>query len=340
MSSIRTIASLPEDLDSLCISDLGYASHVHDENDDIRDRLQAAFKAGEISGIDPDDLDKLTIKDALRLTIAVGQQDDNTGRSLLDYGGNGLRSLRSTPVSKLELADYVSAVKEMRHLHDELDKKGREWLKMTSTVPEDKRQSSSGYQDHLQAIMEQAIDWEPTEGTEGADLIRIQLHQRQGVQRVYSEALLRSALQSSLPSFIDSVKTQVGSNFKMKKTKKAKIGFGEKAMNELDTISQVIKDIADQTLAPSSEVIESCKEALTKYPLEEAGDDLFFRLISEDGKKHTKLADDCTLADAIVHSNALKRYARERHDKVVEEQGELKTRSTLAKSDIPIADIS
>lgn len=340
MSKIRTIASLPEDLHKLCISDLGYASEVHDESDDIRAQLQAAFAAGKISGLDADDLDKLTIKDALRLTVAIGQQDDNEDLSLPDFGGAGLRSLRSTPVSKLDLADYVSAVKEMRYLHDELDEKGRDWLRMTSTVPGDKRQSSSGYQDHLQAIMKKAIEWKPTEGTEGADLLRVQLRQRQGIQRVYSEALLRSALQSSLPSFIVSVKTEVESRLKTKKTKKTKKGLGESAMNELDTISQVIKDIADQTLAPSSKVIESCKEALTKYPLKEDGDDLFFRLISEDGKRHTKLADDCTLADASVYSLALKRYARERHDKVVEEQGEPQTRSTLAKYTMPIADIS
>jgi hypothetical protein len=321
MSIIRTIASLPEDLHTLCISDLGYASEVHDENDDIRAQLQAAFDAGEISGLGADDLDKLTIKDATLLVYATGHQADTN-----------LHKVRSTAATKLGLQDYKSAVMEMRVVRDRLSKKGTGWTERTSPVSAKDRLDESGFQDHLQAIVTHFTEVPKFETLEETN--RAQVGHRKVIQRMYSEALLHSALRSSLPSLIEGIRSQVTSTYKVKK------GFGKSANQELHAISRIIDEIKSQPFVPSIEMAESCKSALTHLPLEADGDDLFYKLISKDGKRQSEAASECTLSDAKVYVDALRRYAQERHDKVVEEQGEPKKRSAFAKSTMPIADIS
>jgi hypothetical protein len=67
MSVVKTIyGNLPEDLNRLSISSLGYVSvyaqQVHDEVNKISGRLQAALDAEEISGIDANDFDDLTVR--------------------------------------------------------------------------------------------------------------------------------------------------------------------------------------------------------------------------------------------------------------------------------------
>jgi hypothetical protein len=319
MSVVKTIyGNLPEDLNRLSISSLDYASvyaqQVHDEVDKISGQLQAALNAGEISGIDANDFDDLTVKDASMLIEAIGRMPSTP-----------LLSLRS--ISSASEDGLAGAVKQIGTLHDVFDKKGKGWMRMHTSIPEDDRQTN--FQDHLQAIITQFTDV-PSYDTVGETNLA-QLAHRQGIQRMYSEALLHSCLRSSLPSFIKSVETQLKSRFKVKQGKTAK-GFAGKALQKLEALSNVIDDIVNQTFVPASNVGESCKASLTQLPIQVEGDDLFHKLISVDGKTYTDRATNCTLSDAKVYGDALKRYARDRHDKVVEEQGELRDQNKTCLS--------
>jgi hypothetical protein len=251
----------------------------------------------------------ISLSDASMLIEAIGRMPSTP-----------LLSLHS--ISSASEDGLAGAVEQMGNLHDVFDKKGKGWMKMHSSIPEDDRQTN--FQDHLQAIITRFTDVFSYNTVEETNLA--QLVHRQGIQRMYSEALLHSCLRSSLPSFINSVKTQVQSRFKVRRGKAAK-GFAGKALPKLEDLSHVIDDIVNQTFVPASNVAESCRASLTQLPIQVEGDDLFHKLISVDGKTYTDRATNCTLSDAKVYGDALKRYARDRHDKVVEEQGELRTQS-------------